>query len=83
MPVPFAVVGCGGGGAVSADDDDEEELERESRYGGEEGKLGCEPAEADWSAKDVSSDARVSAVAVCRSGEGNGRGEVWVWVRVR
>ena len=82
-PVPFAVVGCGGGGAVSADDDDEEELEREPGYGGEEGKLGCGPAEADWSAKGVSSDARVGAVAVCRNGEGNECGGVWVCMRVR
>jgi hypothetical protein len=70
-PVPFAVLALRRPGAVSADDDDddkEEELEGESGYGGGEGKLGCKPVEAGWPAKDVSSDARVGAVAVDGSG---------------
>ena len=47
---------------VSADDGDydEEEAEKEELervgYSGGEGRLGCEPAKAGWSAKGVSSD---------------------------
>jgi len=54
--VPFAVPALRWRGAVSADDDnndddEEERLERGSGYGGREGKLGYEPAEAGRSAR--------------------------------
>jgi hypothetical protein len=67
-PVPFAVVGCGGGARSRRTTT--RKRKRKSWRGslGGEGKLGCELAEAGWSAKGVSSDACVGAVAVDGSG---------------